>query len=118
MTPPEIPGRADHDCRKIVAQQGGATSSTRHSLQRRRPTEIDRAMLVDEDRPIAREGKCLRAVPCRPKTKRGDTMKPTRNVALDCAMVCLVLGVVSMIAIPPASAERASDSTPKIAPAL
>jgi hypothetical protein len=54
MTPPEIPGRADHDCRKIVAQQGGATSSTRHSLQRRRPTEIDRAMLVDEDRPAAR----------------------------------------------------------------
>jgi hypothetical protein len=27
MTPPETPGRADHDCRKIVAQQGGATSS-------------------------------------------------------------------------------------------
>jgi hypothetical protein len=54
MTPPEIPGRADHDCRKIVAQQGGATSSIRHSLQRRRPTEIDRAMLVDEDRPVAR----------------------------------------------------------------
>jgi hypothetical protein len=54
MTPPEIPGRADHDCRKIVAQQGRATSSTRHSLQWGRPMEIDRAMLVDEDRPVAR----------------------------------------------------------------
>ena len=45
-------------------------------------------------------------------------MKPTRNVALDCAMVCLALGAVSMIAISPASAEAASDSAPNIAPAL
>jgi hypothetical protein len=41
--------------------------------------EIDRAMLVDEDRPAAEcrmsfsgcGGKCLRAVPCGPKTKTG-----------------------------------------------
>ena len=52
------------------------------------------------------------------KNKTGDTMKPTRNVALDCAMGCLAVGVVSMIAISPASAEGASDSSPNIAPAL
>ena len=33
-------------------------------------------------------------------------------------MVCLALGAVSMIAISPASAEAASDSSPNIAPAL
>ena len=45
-------------------------------------------------------------------------MKPTRNVALDCTMVCLALGAVAMIAISPAGAEGSSDSAPNIAPAL
>jgi feruloyl esterase len=45
-------------------------------------------------------------------------MKPTRNVALDCAMVCLALGAVAMIAASPARAEGASDSAPNIAPVL
>jgi hypothetical protein len=39
---------------KSSRNKAGRRQGTRHSLQRRRPTEIDRAMLVDEDRPAAR----------------------------------------------------------------
>jgi hypothetical protein len=45
-------------------------------------------------------------------------MKQTRNVALDSAMICLALGVVSTIAILPASGEGSNDSSQNIAPAL
>jgi len=45
-------------------------------------------------------------------------MKRTRNVALDCATVCQVLGAVAIMGISPTSAEGSSDSSATIAPAL
>ena len=45
-------------------------------------------------------------------------MKKKGNVALDCAVVCLALGAVSIMAISPASAEASSNSSPNMAPAL
>jgi feruloyl esterase len=45
-------------------------------------------------------------------------MKQKRNVALDCAVVCLALGAASIVGIPPASAEASSDNSPNMAPAL
>ena len=89
-------GCADYDRRNRRSTRR-ATSSTRHRLQagedRRRLTWV---MLVDEDRPAAGEDwdeiQPLRGempqkqCPAGRKQKRGDTMKPTRNVALDCAL--------------------------------
>src|SRR5689334_9445344 len=45
-------------------------------------------------------------------------MKQKGNVALGCAVVCLALGAVSIMAISPASAEASSNSSPNVAPAL
>ena len=45
-------------------------------------------------------------------------MKQPRGAALNCAMACLVLGVVSLAAVPPAGAQGASTSPANIAPAL
>src|SRR5438552_17610449 len=62
-------------------------------------------------------GICRKMVPCRQK-RRENTMKQARNVAPDFAMVCLALGVVSIIAISPARAGGPRDTSANIAPAL
>ena len=41
-------------------------------------------------------------------------MKQPRGVALNCAMACLVLGVVSLAVVPPAGAQGASTSPANI----